>query len=315
MLSFDSCVEWLKSHDDYLIINHRNPDGDALGSAAALCRGLRQAGKRARVLENPNMTERYAEWVREYGNGDFEPRKIISVDLADENIIQTNASELIGRVDLSIDHHPSNTHYAANEFILPGKASCGEIIYMLLRALSGGIDSETATLLYIAVTTDTGCFRYKNTSPDTLRAGAELLEAGAPIDLNRVLFMKKRRSRLALESMIIGSLEFFMDGEAVIGYITSDMLERSGATDDDMDDIASVTGQVQGVETSVTMRQTAPETWKISVRTGQYSNADLICAEFGGGGHGMAAGGTIEGSRESAAETVKAAVRKHWKEK
>ncbi|MBP5166035.1 MAG: bifunctional oligoribonuclease/PAP phosphatase NrnA, partial [Oscillospiraceae bacterium] len=149
----------------------------------------------------------------------------------------------------------------------------------------------------------------------TLRAGAELLEAGAPIDLNRVLFMKKRRSRLALESMIIASLDFFMDGEAVIAYITSDMLQQSGATNDDMDDIASVTGQVQGVETGVTIRQTGPRQWKISVRTGQHSNADLICAEFGGGGHGMAAGGTIEGTLEDAAEAVKAAVRKHWKEK
>ncbi|MBO4331257.1 MAG: DHH family phosphoesterase [Oscillospiraceae bacterium] len=315
MLSFDGCVDWLRRYDDYLIINHRNPDGDALGSAAALCRGLRQAGKRARVLPNPNMTERYARWVEEYGLGDFEPRRIISVDLADEGIIQTNADGYAGRIDLAIDHHPSNTHYAAQEYILPEKASCGEIVYMLLRALCGGVDSETATLLYIAVTTDTGCFRYKNTTPETLRAGAELLEAGAPIDLNRVLFMKKRRSRLELESMIIGSLDFFMDGEAVIGCITSDMLERSGATDDDFDDIASVTGQVQGVETSVTVRQTGPRTWKISVRTGQYSNADAICAEFGGGGHGMAAGGTIEGTLESAVEAVRAAVRKHWKEK
>ncbi|MBP5165986.1 MAG: DHH family phosphoesterase, partial [Oscillospiraceae bacterium] len=163
MLSFDRCVEWLGGHDDYLIINHRNPDGDALGSAAALCRGLRQAGKRARVLENPDMTERYAGWVKDYCLGDFEPRRIISVDLADEGIIQSNASGYIGRVDLAIDHHPSNTHYAAAEFVLPEKASCGEIIYMLLRALCGGVDSETATLLYIAVTTDTGCFRYKNT--------------------------------------------------------------------------------------------------------------------------------------------------------
>lgn len=315
MLTFEQCAQWLRDRDDFLIINHCNPDGDALCSAAALCRGLRAMGKTAWVLENPETPERYADRVREYlAGGGYEPRWIISTDLADENIIQRNASDLKGKIDLAIDHHPSNTGYAAQGLVMPRYASCGEIIYALLCLLCGGIDEETAALLYIAVTTDTGCFRYKNTTPDTLRTGAALLEAGAPIDLNRTLFMKKKRSRLALESMIIDGLDFFMDGEAVIGVITAEMLEKSGATDDDMDDIASVCGQVQGVETSITVRQNAAEQWKISVRTGQYANANRICAEFGGGGHGMASGATIKGELDDVIAAVKKAVEKHWKE-
>ena len=127
--------------------------------------------------------------------------------------------------------------------------------------------------------------------------------------------MKKRRTRLALEAAIINGLEFFMDGEACIGVITLAELDRIGVTESDMEDIAVVAGSVEGVETSCTLRQVEERTWKVSVRTGQYENASRICAEFGGGGHGMAAGGTIEGSLEEAKAVVRAAVEKHWKER
>ncbi len=309
------CAAWLRQRDYFLILSHRRPDGDALGSSAALCRGLRALGKIAYILENPQATERYVSMLREYyAEPDFQPDHLIAVDLADEGIIQENAGEFRGRVDLAIDHHPSNSGYAKELLLMEERAACGEIIYLLLMDLLGGIDKETATLLYIAVTTDTGCFRYKNTNPDTLRVGAALLEAGAPIDLNRRLFMKKNRTRLILEGSIISGLEFFMDGEACIGTITLDELRHIGVTESDMEDIAVVAGSVEGVECSCTLRQVEERTWKVSVRTGEYENASVICAEFGGGGHGMAAGGTVEGTLEEAKAIVKTAVSKHWHE-
>lgn len=311
----NECLDFLKTHDRFLILTHCRPDGDALGSAAALCRGLRKLGKTAAVLPNPEITERYAPYLREYEAGaDYAPETVVSVDLAEEGILQTNGDAYRGRIGLSIDHHPSNRGYAAMTLLEADRASCGEIIHALLTALLGEIDRETATLLYIAVTTDTGCFRYKNTTPETLRTGAALLEAGASNDLNRTLFMKKRRSRLMLESAIIAGLDFFMENEAVIGTVTLADRARFGVTETDMEDIAAVTGQVEGVETSITLRENEGGKWKVSVRTGQYANADAICAEFGGGGHGMAAGCTLEGSYEDVKDRLKAAVRKHWKE-
>lgn len=309
------CADWLRERDRFLILNHRRPDGDALGSAAALCRGLRALGKTAFMLKNPETTARYARWVEEYLAEDgYTPDWIISTDLAEEGILQVNAGAYKGRIHLSVDHHPSNSGYAARRLLLPERASCGEIVYLLLKELGGGVDEETAKLLYIAVTTDTGCFRYKNTTADTLRVGAELLDAGATVDLNRNLFMKKRRSRLQLEGAIISGLEFFMDGEACIGTVSLADMERIGITEEDMDDIAAVSGQVDGVETSITLRQLKENSWKVSVRTGDWANANLICSEFGGGGHGMASGGTIEGSLEHAKTVIREAVRKHWKQ-
>ena len=315
-MKIPDCAAWLRERDDYLILSHHRPDGDALGTSAALCRGLRMLGKRACILENPQVTDRYVPYLREYyARPDYAPRTIVTVDLADEGIIQVNAREYAGKVDLAIDHHPSNTGYARETLLMGQRAACGEIVYLLLMELLGGIDRETATLLYIAVTTDTGCFRYKNTNPGTLRVGAALLEAGAPIDLNRTLFMKKNRTRLILESSIISGLDFFQDGEACLGTITLAEMARIGVTESDLEDIAVVAGSVEGVETSCTLRQVAERTWKVSVRTGQYENASRICAEFGGGGHGMAAGGTVQGTLEEAKAIVMAAVRKHWKEK
>ena len=314
-MNIKDCAAWLLGRDGYLIISHRRPDGDALGTAAALCRGLRMLGKTAYILENPQATERYIPYLREYyAKPDFRPEYIVAVDLADESIIQVNAQDLKGRADLAIDHHPSNTGYARETLLMGDRAACGEIVYLLLMDLLGGIDRETATLLYIAVTTDTGCFRYKNTNPGTLRIGAALMEAGAPIDLNRRLFMKKNRTRLILEGSIISGLEFFMDGEACIGTVTLAEMARIGVTESDMEDIAVVAGSVEGVECSATLRQVEEDLWKVSVRTGEYQNASAICAEFGGGGHGMAAGGTVQGTLEEAKATVKAAVSKHWHE-
>ena len=315
-MKLTDCAAWLRERSGFLILSHHRPDGDALGTSAALCRGLRMLGKTAYILENPQVTDRYVPYLREYySRPGFTPEYIVTVDLADEGIIQTNAGEYVGKVDLAIDHHPSNTGYARETLLMGDRAACGEIVYLLLMELLGGVDKETATLLYIAVTTDTGCFRYKNTNPGTLRVGAALLEAGAPIDLNRTMFMKKNRTRLILESSIISGLEFFQDGEACLGTITLEELRRIGATESDMEDIAVVAGSVEGVETSCTLRQVGERTWKVSVRTGQYENASRICAEFGGGGHGMAAGATVEGTLEEVKAAVKAAVIRHWKEK
>ena len=314
-LTIKACADYLRTHDHYLILSHHRPDGDALGSSAALCRGLRLFGKTAFLLENPETTARYAPWISEYyAPAEFRPACILSADLADEGILQKAADAYHGRIDLAIDHHPSNSGFAPNLLLMADRAACGEIIYLLLMELCGGIDRETAKLLYIAVTTDTGCFRYKNTTPETLRIGALLLEAGADNDLNRRLFMKKRRSRLELESCIINHLELFMDDEACIATITLADMERIGVTEEDMEDIAVVAGQVESVELSCTLRQVSDTFWKVSVRTGDYKNANLVCAEFGGGGHGMAAGGTLNGTQEEVKATLREAVRKHWKE-
>ena len=314
-MTLSDCAAYLREHDRYLILTHRRPDGDAVGCAAALCRGLRQFGKTAFALANPEATPRHEEMLAPcLPPADFVPETVVSVDLAEEGILQLNAEGWAGKIDLSIDHHPSNSHYAGLTFLDPDAGACGELIYQLLRQLPVPIDLELATCLYIAVTTDTGCFRYTNTGPQTLRVGADLLEAGAPVDLNRTLFMKKSRPRLLLESRMIAGLRFFQNDEASLAAVTLEDLGSCGFTEADLEDIASVAGSVEGVELSITLREVGDGEWKVSLRTGQYGNASRICAEFGGVGHGMAAGCTVKGSGEEFTARLMDAVARHWHE-
>jgi phosphoesterase RecJ-like protein len=230
----------------------------------------------------------------------FTPSFVLSVDTASEGVFPVNGKTYLDRVSLCIDHHPSNSGYAENCCLDTEKASCGEIIYELLLELNGGIDAEAAASLYVAVSTDTGCFAFANTTANTHRVAAALIDAGAPAgELNRELFRKKAKSRLLLEAMITSGLEFYFDGAVAISTITADMMENAGASENEMDDVAAIPGAIEEVVVGITIREmSGPADCKVSVRTTPLVNANELSARFGGGGHAMAAGFTIKATTE-----------------
>jgi phosphoesterase RecJ-like protein len=314
-IQITEAAQFLREHDGFLIISHRRPDGDALGSAAALCCILREMGKTAYTLPNPQATDKFIPYIEEfYAPEDYAYSCLVSTDLADEGIIQTNAETLRGKTELSIDHHPSNSGYAPLALVMQEKASCGEVVLEIIKSLGMQLSVKAATLLYIAVSTDCGCFRYKNTTPETLRAAAELVDAGAPNGaLNKLLFMTKSKARLLLESDIVSGTEFYKDGELAVATLSDEMIARSGAVEDDLDDVAVIAGQFEGVEMSVTLRQNDGG-WKASVRTVNYANANAVCARFGGGGHGMAAGCQLDMPLDEAKRAIVRAAEEVWKQ-
>ena len=165
--------------DNILVLSHIRPDGDTLGSGAALCSALRRAGKTAYIYENPEITDRYLPYVRPwFAPSGFVPDYTVAVDIAEPGLFPLGYA---GTVRLCIDHHPSNARYAADLLLRDKKSACGEIVLELIKLLHGAPDRAEATLLYIAISTDTGCFQYSNTNSDTLRAAAETLDAGAGI--------------------------------------------------------------------------------------------------------------------------------------
>lgn len=315
-LSIAEAAAEFRGRDGFLIISHRRPDGDALCSSAALCRTLRAVGKTAYTLRNQQMTDKYVPFVEEYCAPEgWRPETVVTVDLADEGIIQFGAEDYVGHADIAVDHHLSNKGYCEKTLVMPHKASCGEVVLLLAKELGAAPDKETATLLYIALTTDSGCFRYKNTTAETLAAGAELVSCGIPNgDLTKLFFMTKRRARLMIESMIISSLRYFNDDELVIAPLTLEMIRSAGADEEDMEDVAVIAGQVEGVETSITIRELEEGGCKVSVRTVKYANADMICAMYGGGGHGMAAGCQLDCGIEEAVGLMKKAADRVWKQ-
>jgi len=314
MMSSAEAAKWLLERDNFLILTHLRPDGDTLGSAAGLCSALREAGKTAYLLPNTQTTKRYAPYMTPYWAEDFQPDYIISADIATESLFPDNAGIYKGRVDLGIDHHPSNSGFAKNTLLDPSCAACGEIVYKLAMELNGRIDPETAKLLFIALTTDTGCFRYANTTADTHRIAAALIEAGAPgTEINKKLFRTKTKSRVLIEAEMLNNIEFTRDSQIATVVITREMIERVGADEDDLEDITAIHSQIEGVVVSITIRELEDGTSKISVRTNQLVNAGAICAELGGGGHAMAAGVSLDCGVWEAKEKILAAVDKVWK--
>ena len=304
-------AEYLKEHDQFLLVTHARPDGDTLGSAGALCSALRRAGKQAYLLKNEEATEKYLPFVGGYfAPVDYVYDTVVAVDTADVTMFPKGFA---GKVDLCVDHHGSNAFYAEKTFVSPHTASCGELVLQVIEALCGDVSKEEADLLYIAVSTDTGCFQYMNTNSDTLRAAAKLVDYGAENGkLNVEFFRSVAKERIMLESMVYSNMQFHRNGQVAIALITKEMIEESGAQPKDMDDLANLAGRPEGVIVAVTVKENDDGNSKLSLRSKPPVNVSNICAKFGGGGHAMAAGCKIEADVETAAAMVLAAINEEW---
>lgn len=309
-LTINEAAACLMAMDQILLLTHRRPDGDTVGSAGALCLALRSLGKTAFLAENPDLTPKYGKYVRHFtAPDDFRPQAVVTVDIATASLLPDNVRTLIPSLSLVLDHHPGNDLPCGQSCILPEAGACGELIWKLLVAMQVPLNREIAQLLYVAVSTDTGCFAYANTTSDSHEAAAACLRTGIDIGLlNRSLFGIKSRARLAVESLLVQTMRFEAEGQIAIAVIPLHELIKTGATEDDLDSIASFPRSIEGVDIGITIKETV-DGCKISVRTGQ-SNAAAICAVLGGGGHLRAAGAYYHGTPENAVELLLAAARK-----
>ena len=201
-----------------------------------------------------------------------------------------------GKFQLCIDHHPSNEGYAQQTCLDADASACGEIIYHIIR--EWGVWSQSiAQALYIAIATDCGGFLYSNTTPETHRIAAELMEHLDVRKVNKHFFKTKRFVELKLESRLLESEVFFHNGKVCIGKISLQDKADLGAGEGDCEELSSFAATIEGVGCAATLRELAPDKWKISLRTVEtYADANHICNHLGGGGHAAAAGATVNGS-------------------
>ena len=303
-------AHFLLAHDGYLILTHVRPDGDTIGCAAALCRSLRQAGKEAFVLENREATSLFTPYLEGLlAPEGYRPRTVVAVDMAARGLFPDNARDYLDRVDLTVDHHPSQEFFARETCLDAGRAACGELLYEIVQQL-GPVTPEMGEALYVAVSTDCGCFMYSNTTAATHRVAADLMETGFDVyPVNRRHFRTKSFKRLKLEGMLAAGMELRDNGETALVFLTLDMLAQVGAQERDIEDIAAFVGQVEGVKNGVTLRELRPGECKLSLRTDPGDlNASAVCALLGGGGHAAAAGATIPGTMEQARAAALAAI-------
>lgn len=309
MLTVSEAAALLRSFDRVLILTHIRPDGDTVGCAAGLCAALRTMGKTAYLLPNPGLTENTAPYFTPYSApADFVPEKVVSTDIATVGLFPDNAKSYADKVDLAIDHHPSFEGFGKANIVRPEAAACGELILDIVRELTP-LTPEIALPLYVAISTDTGCFVYSNTTPRSHRIAAQLMDCGIDVaPVNKALFRTKSAVRLAMEARMVAGMERCDAGRVVVMQIPLSLRQELHATDADIEELSALAAQVEGTDCGVTLRELRPGTVKLSLRTGPRVNATEVCRLLGGGGHAAAAGATVSGTMAQAKSAVLAAI-------
>ncbi len=299
-----ACAKRLKEAQDILLICHRDPDPDSFGSAMALHDALIRMGKRARV-ECPTPPPANLSYLARDMEA-FEPKFVVTIDVASRTML--GDGEVRGRhVDLCIDHHPTNPLYAVETLLVP-YAATGEAIYEVIGKLGVPLTPFCATAIYTALSGDTGSFRYANTSTQTLRYAAALMEAGADAALvRRRLFESKSRGRIAVEASAMCDVRYYEGGRIAVISVPLSLLADNKTHESELELLASAPIQIEGVDVGITLKERDDGSVRISVRTTEKVDAAAICTEFHGGGHLRAAGCRIYDNLPGSEEKIVAA--------
>ena len=304
-----SLARFLLENDNFVVIIHANPDGDCFGSACGLCGALTKLGKKCSIL-SPNEIPKRLEFLNYcqtsvfVGKDGFECVKntgktYVSVDVASDHLLSELYEEVKGKISYAVDHHTNNSVTAKKLYLDSSSSAAGEIIYRIITELEEWtsqtlFDKSVASSVFGAISSDTGCFKYSNVTPDTHRIASTLIEKGADsANINYRLFDLKSPKQIACEGFAYGNIELFEDGKISFIYISDDILSKIGASQSDTETISQIGRGIEGVQIAVFMRDKGEGAFKISVRSNNDADMAELCATFGGGGHKKAAGCTI----------------------
>jgi phosphoesterase RecJ-like protein len=304
-----SIVAALRSCDRILISVHKSPDGDALGSQLALLIALEKMGKTAKAHNLDPVPEIYrflpASDRIQSGKpvqGRFDALIVLDSDPPRTGLFDDGypADTLI-----NIDHHITNPLEWPMTWLDGAAAATGEMVHELIRRLNIPLDRDIALCLYTSIFTDTGSFRYSNTTARSMRIAAEMVNAGAdPWLVTEQVYESFAYRRLKLLGSVLESMERGADGLTAWVVVTEDMFRRHGATAEDTDNFVNYVRSVKGVEVAILFRQTGDSQYKISLRSKGRIDLSGVAQSLGGGGHKNAAGGTVNGSLDEVKNKV-----------
>lgn len=314
-LSLEAAAEKLERAKSVLILFHINPDGDAVGSAFALRRSLAELGKRAWCVCASEVPERLWFAMKDQQGSvavedipeDFAQDMVVSVDTASPSQLGELYEAYKGKVDLMIDHHAKGTLYADN-YVVAGASSCGEVLCSVLDILferaKVKMPQRVCELVYTALSADTGCFRYNNTSPSAHILAARLIGEGVDgSDINHKLFGMKTLKQMQVEHAGFERMNFYAGGRIAVIAFPYDLKNQYGATDENLETLIDVARCVKGVEVAAVIKQQTEENrFRVSMRSSCDFDVSEVCAHYGGGGHERAAGCTIVSDSIIAAE-------------
>lgn len=318
--SLQQTREFLLEHDDYLVVSHVQPDGDAVSSTLAVGWLLSCLGKKYTMLNEGPIPKRMeylwhsdeiinmasSEPPRQYSN-------VICVDCADfQRVGLTQRYFEKDALILNIDHHPTNNGYGFVNLIKPDAAATAEILFDLLKTFEIEWDIDIATALYTGLLTDTGGFRYTNTSPKVMAAVSELLSYGVNgPELAETLLEEMTLPQIKILNKALNTLQLSPEGDIAWLYVTPEDMIECAAANEDLEGLVNYPRNIRGVEVGILFKVIHEHAVKVSLRSaGKVDVADLA-QTFGGGGHTRAAGARIEATLETAIAQVLEEVRRH----
>lgn len=304
----------LQDAQSILLFPHENADGDAIGSCVALCLSLREMGKDAFVLVGEEPADFISFITGDCCIGDGSkinnPDICMCVDCGEEKRISGREDKYYsGKIRLTLDHHVTEAGFGDFFYVDENAAATGELVYELLKEMGAEITVPVAEALYVAISTDTGNFKYSNTSPKTHIIAAELMEAG--VDHNRImveLYQNVDIRQLKIRSAAFARAEIFAGGKGAITCVTRRMLEEAGARQEHAETVIDSIRDISGVEIAAVLKERDDNKIKVSLRAKSCGKVNDIAGKFGGGGHVKAAGCTVDMEISEAAEKIKAAI-------
>ena len=312
----DSLVEiaaYLKGQQTLTLLCHTRPDGDTLGCAFGLADCLKRLGKEVQVLCSDPISPRY----RFLNEGEAAltgevKGAVVCLDIASPEMAGSYKEWALA-ADCVIDHHATNPCYGKRNYVDASAAAAGEILVELAELLCP-LSPKAAAAFYTAIATDTGCFKYGNTTRRTHQAAAKLLETEFDLKaLNKHLFQTSRWAELDLNRRATETICFYEAGKVATMLISRAMLKETGAGADELETISSLPIQIEGVAAAATFKELAEGQYKISLRTDGTVHGGQICAALGGGGHAQAAGCSLSGTYEQVRDQVLSAIKKELK--
>lgn len=319
----------VKSSENIAILPHVTADGDALGSSFALALILNGMGKKADVFLEESVPLTYGflpgvEFSSVY-NADGETFGTASGKAGADKWVTDMHYDLAMALDcgdlerlgtrrkvfdsaentVNIDHHQTNTSFAELNYTDTSASATGEIIFELIKRLGQMPGKAAATSLYAAISTDTGGFRYSNTTPHTHETAAELIKLGVDVaDVSQRVFDVSSYGRVKLMGAAISNLELLEDGRLAVMSVTNEMIRSTGAREEDSDGIINVARNIRGVEAAAMLRQLENGEIKVNLRSNNYVDVAVIAARHSGGGHKRAAGFTAAGDLDKVREAL-----------
>lgn len=302
----------IKKYNKFLVTSHINPEADAIGSQVAMARLLRKLGKSAVMLDDSPVPG-----VLQFMKGTEEISKVTPHDFDYQAVIILDSPDLmrIGRVNeeikkdaviINIDHHISNINFGKFNWVEPEFSSAGEMVYDLFKAFKVKIDLDDAIPLYAAIMTDTGSFRYSNTSSKTHRIAAELVDIGVrPYEMYTKISETSSIQDINLLGESLQTMKLTEDGKVAWLWVTKEMLKKTKASLEGTEGIINFPRSIGGVEIAILFRETGTEgRVKVSFRSKGKVDVNQLAAAFKGGGHPTASGCTVFGKIEEVEKQV-----------